>query len=136
MQSYEEYPESTRQPQDVTSGVVWSEVLSETSAPPVIVNRAHFAPGARTCWHSHPSGQVLIVETGVALVQQEGGPVRRIGQGGRVVCEPGVRHWHGAAPFSAMTQFAITGSDSSGSYAVWGDHVTDDEYGAAAASST
>ena len=132
MKTYNVYPESTRQPQDVTSGVVWSEVLSETSAPPVMVNRTHFAPGARTCWHFHPSGQVLIVETGFALVQEEGEPARRIGPGGRVVCEPAVRHWHGAAPSSAMTQFAVTGSDSSGDYAVWEEQVTDDEYEAAA----
>lgn len=125
-----EYPTSIRQPEDLTTGVVWSEVLAQTASPAVLVNRAHFLPGARTCWHEHPHGQILIIEAGVALVQERGGPVNALPQGARVVCEPGVQHWHGAAPGHVMTQFAVTGADDSRAYATWGDQVTDEEYAA------
>jgi quercetin dioxygenase-like cupin family protein len=124
-----DYPLSTRQPAEVTVGVVWSELIAQIGSPPVMVNRAHFAPGARTCWHEHARGQLLIVEQGVALVQEFDGPVTAVGAGQTIVCDPGVRHWHGAAPHSTMTQFAVTPATADGEYAVWGDQVTDEEYG-------
>lgn len=98
MQTVHEYPESTRQSEDVTVGTVWTETLAETTTPPMLINRAHFSPGARTCWHEHAQGQILIVENGVALVQEQGGPMESVRAGQTIVCEPGVRHWHGAHP--------------------------------------
>jgi len=86
-----------------------------------------FEPGARTAWHSHPNGQRLIVISGVGLTQQEGQPVQIIHPGDVVVCPPGVKHWHGAAPGSAMTQLAITGS-LDGKNVEWMQKVTDTEY--------
>lgn len=74
MQTLRDYPAATRQPAEVTTGTVWTEALAQTGSPAVLVNRAHFSPGARTCWHRHERGQTLIIESGLALVQEEGGP--------------------------------------------------------------
>lgn len=68
----------------------------------------HFAPGARTVWHTHPAGQTLIVTSGVGRVQRWGGPVETIRTGDAVWIPPGVKHWHGAAPDSAVAHFAVT----------------------------
>ena len=124
-----DYPTSSQQSENVVTGTVWSEVLAESSDPAVIVNRAHFSPGARTSWHTHTRGQILLIEAGVALVQEEGQPVQLVRAGGTVVCTPGRRHWHGAGPRSTMLQLGITYAESNGDYAVWGPHVTDEEYG-------
>jgi quercetin dioxygenase-like cupin family protein len=70
-------------------------------------NAVTFEPGARTAWHTHPLGQVLIVTAGCGLVQREGGPVEEIHPGDVVWFEPGEKHWHGASPWSAMTHIAI-----------------------------
>lgn len=68
----------------------------------------HFQPGARTVWHTHPAGQTLIVTAGVGRVQRWGGPVETIRTGDAVWIPPGVKHWHGATPDSAMTHIAVT----------------------------
>ena len=123
-------PTARRQPAGLTVGSVWSEDLASAGAPRVLVNRSHFAPGSRTCWHSHPAGQTLVVESGLALVQEAGGPVVALAAGSSVVCPPGVSHWHGAAPDHVMTQLAVTGSEDGSDYADWGPPVTDAEYDA------
>ena len=86
-----------------------------------------FAPGARSAWHTHPAGQRLIVTEGVGRTQQEGGPVEEIRAGDLVWCPPGVKHWHGAAPTSAMTHIALTGIRD-GQGVEWLEKVTDEQY--------
>ena len=66
-----------------------------------------FEPGARTAWHTHPRGQVLIVTAGVGQVRAWGGPIDEIRVGDVVRIPPGVKHWHGASPNSKMTHLAI-----------------------------
>lgn len=123
------YPISSRQPTERTCGTVWSENLAETETPPrELITRAHFSPGARTCWHQHPLGQILLIEAGVALVQERGAPIREVRAGGTVICPPGTWHWHGAAPTHIATQLAVTNANDAGEYAVWGENVTDLEY--------
>ncbi len=86
-----------------------------------------FEPGARSAWHTHPAGQRLVVTSGTGLTQQEGQPVRVIKTGDVVLCPPGVKHWHGAAPDSAMTHLALTGMVE-GKAADWMEKVTDEQY--------
>jgi quercetin dioxygenase-like cupin family protein len=86
-----------------------------------------FEPGARTAWHTHPLGQTLLVVAGLGRVQREGGPIEPIRPGDIVWFEPGERHWHGAAPDSAMTHIAIA-EMKDGSAVVWLEHVTDAQY--------
>ncbi|PLO87383.1 hypothetical protein CWN54_03725, partial [Klebsiella pneumoniae] len=86
-----------------------------------------FEPGARSAWHTHPAGQRLIVTSGVGLTQQEGQPMQVIRAGDVVSCPAGVKHWHGAAPGSAMTHLAITGVVD-GKSVNWMEKVTDEQY--------
>ncbi|NLF77150.1 MAG: cupin domain-containing protein [Chloroflexi bacterium] len=86
-----------------------------------------FEPGARTAWHSHPLGQTLIVTSGCGRVQRWGGPVEEIHPGDVVLFAPGEKHWHGAAPTTAMTHIAIQ-EYLDGVAADWMEHVSDEQY--------
>jgi len=93
-------------------------------------NAVTFEPGARTAWHTHPLGQILIVTAGCGRVQRWGGPIEDIRPGDVVRFEPGEKHWHGAAPTTAMTHTAIQES-LDGKAADWMEHVSDQQYQAA-----
>jgi quercetin dioxygenase-like cupin family protein len=67
----------------------------------------------------------------VGRAQRRGGPVEVIRPGDRVFFEPGEHHWHGASANRFMTHVAIFQLDDAGNGATWGEHVTDEEYGAA-----
>ncbi|MBI1686762.1 (R)-mandelonitrile lyase [Caulobacter hibisci] len=86
-----------------------------------------FQPGARSNWHSHPLGQLLIVTAGEGLIQAQGEPVRRIKPGDVVWTPPRVKHWHGATPASAMTHVAVAEA-LDGASVSWLGPVTDAEY--------
>ncbi len=86
-----------------------------------------FEPGARTAWHTHPLGQTLIVTSGCGLAQREGGPVEEIRAGDIVWFEPGEKHWHGAAPSTAITHLAIAES-LDGRAVDWLEKVSDEQY--------
>ncbi|CAJ0715044.1 hypothetical protein LMG6871_01311 [Ralstonia edaphis] len=88
-----------------------------------------FEPGARSAWHMHPAGQRLVVTSGVGFSQEWGKPVRIIRPGDVVWCPPGVKHWHGAGPSTAMTHLAITGTVD-GKNVTWMEKVTDEQYNA------
>ena len=92
-----------------------------------------FEPGARSAWHTHPAGQRLVVISGVGLTQEWGRPPQQIHAGDVVVCPAGVKHWHGAAPHSAMTHLAVTGVEQ-GKSVVWLEPVSDEAYREASAS--
>ena len=96
----------------------------------------HFAPGARTAWHTHPLGQTIFVTEGVGLCQREGGPIEEIRPGDRVFFEPDENHWHGAAPNRFMAHIAMHQNDETGSPVTWGRHVTDEEYAGGGAGAT
>lgn len=89
-----------------------------------------FEPGARTAWHQHPLGQTLIVTAGRGLIQRWGSPVQEIQPGDVVWIPPGVKHWHGAGPSTAMTHIAIQ-EQSEGKFVDWAEHVSDAQYGTA-----
>jgi quercetin dioxygenase-like cupin family protein len=87
------------------------------------VANVHFAPGARTAWHSHSRGQTLWVTEGEGVVQSRGEPAVAIGPGNVVDTPADEWHWHGAGPDRPMTHLSITEGG-----AEWGEHVTDEEY--------
>ncbi|OWQ86784.1 (R)-mandelonitrile lyase [Roseateles terrae] len=87
-----------------------------------------FEPGARSAWHTHPKGQFLQITAGVGLVQEWGRPVQMIRPGDVVWCPPGVKHWHGAAPTTAMTHLAVTGTTADGKNVNWLEKVSDEQY--------
>ncbi len=86
-----------------------------------------FQPGSRSAWHTHPLGQVLIVTDGVGWIQQAGGSVQVIRKGDVVWIPPGVKHWHGATPTTAMTHIALQGQVG-GVAVTWLEKVTDEQY--------
>jgi quercetin dioxygenase-like cupin family protein len=86
-----------------------------------------FEPGARSAWHTHPLGQILIVTEGTGWIQQWGGPIEEIRKGDVIWIPPGVKHWHGATPTTAMTHIAIQ-EQLNGKAVVWMEKVTDEQY--------
>jgi 4-carboxymuconolactone decarboxylase len=86
-----------------------------------------FDAGARSAWHTHPRGQILIVTAGTGRVQQEGGAVEEIRSGDVVWTPPGVKHWHGASPTTALTHIAIQES-ADGKAVEWMEKVSDAQY--------
>ena len=86
-----------------------------------------FEPGARTAWHTHPLGQVLIVTAGCGWTQCWGGPVKVIRAGDVICCDQNHKHWHGATKDTAMTHIAIV-EKLNGVGVEWMEHVTDEQY--------
>lgn len=86
-----------------------------------------FEPGARSAWHTHPAGQRLVVVSGLGLTQEWGKPVQVIRPGDVVWCPPGLKHWHGASPTTAMTHLAVTGT-ADGKNVTWMEKVSDEQY--------
>lgn len=115
-------------PEQHFTGMVSVEMLQTPSGEErASAGSVSFRPGARTAWHSHPLGQTLIVTAGTGRIQQWGGPVEAIRVGDVVHIPPHTKHWHGAAPDSAMTHIAIT-EMLRGSAADWLDQVSDAQY--------
>jgi len=88
-----------------------------------------FEPGARTAWHTHPLGQTLIVTAGCGWTQRRGRPIEEIRPGDVVWFPPGEKHWHGAAPTTAMTHIAIQ-EQLDGKVVDWMEKVSDEQYNA------
>jgi quercetin dioxygenase-like cupin family protein len=88
-----------------------------------------FEPGARSAWRIHPKGQFFVVTAGVGLTQEWGKPIQEMRPGDVVWCPPGVKHWHGAAPTTAMIHLAVTGTVD-GKNVEWMEKVSDEQYNA------
>ncbi|MBO0904270.1 (R)-mandelonitrile lyase [Jiella sonneratiae] len=121
---------SGKGPDEYFTGTVRIDPLMSPPEPARVAGASvTFEPGARTAWHTHPLGQTLIVTFGLGRVQREGGPIEEIRPGDVIYFEPGEKHWHGAAPTTAMTHIAIQ-EKLNGSPVDWMEKVTDDQYGA------
>ncbi|CAH0254427.1 hypothetical protein SRABI26_03228 [Arthrobacter sp. Bi26] len=122
---------SVKGPAQMFTGDVWFDVIAAPQPEPsrMRVNAVHFAPCARTAWHSHAVGQTLHVTEGVGLVQARGGQVTEIRPGDTIYTPPGEWHWHGAAPDHFVTHLAMWEAPAEGgAESEWGDLVTDEEY--------
>lgn len=107
---------------DTFTGVVYADpVLAGEEG--VAVNGVFFAPGARTYWHSHESGQFLHVVSGSGLICAEGGHSHVIRAGDVVWCPPGEPHWHGGGPTTTLLHLAVSLGQTT-----WLQEVTDAEY--------
>jgi len=119
---------STPGPADWFTGTVRIDPLFQPNeARRAAAASVTFEPGARTAWHTHPLGQTLIVTAGCGRAQVEGEPIEEIRPGDVVWFPPGVRHWHGAAPTTAMTHIA-TQENLDGKVVDWMEKVTDQQY--------
>lgn len=112
----------------ITGDAVIEELATPQGPSRTQVDSVRFAPDARTRWHRHPLGQVLVVTEGTALVQRRGGAVETVPIGDTVRIEAGEWHWHGASPDGAMTHLAIEELPEDGSTAEFAEAVPDAEY--------
>ncbi len=120
-----------RAPKEYFTGSVLQDPIIEAPEPARLrSSRVTFEPGACTAWHTHPFGQTLYILAGVGRVQEWGGPLREVRAGDVVWFDPGVKHWHGAAPTTSMVHVAMQEAKD-GKYVDWLEHVTDAQYGAA-----
>ena len=120
---------SSKGPADSFTGTVRIDPLFQANAPARAAGAAvTFEPGARTAWHTHPLGQTLIVTSGAGRVQREGGPIEEIHPGDVVQFVPNEKHWHGAAPTTAMMHIAIQEA-LDGKAVEWLEKVSEEQYG-------
>jgi quercetin dioxygenase-like cupin family protein len=114
--------------EDWFTGTVRIDPLFQAPDPARVgAGQVTFEPGARTAWHTHPLGQTLIVTAGLGWAQREGGPIEEIRPGDIVWFPPGLKHWHGASPTTAMTHIAIQES-LGGKNVDWLEKVSDEQY--------
>ncbi len=119
---------SARGPAEHFTGTVRVDPLFPTRDPAHASGASvTFEPGARTAWHAHPLGQTLIVTAGCGRVQRWGGPIEEIRPGDVVWIAPGEKHWHGAAPTTAMTHIAVQ-ERLDGKVVDWMEKVSDEQY--------
>ena len=119
---------SGKGPEEYFTGSVRVDPLFNAPAPARVLGASvTFEPGARTAWHTHPLGQTLIVTAGCGRAQLWGGPVEETRPGDVIWFSPGQKHWHGAAPTTAMTHVAIV-EQLDGKSADWMEKVSDEQY--------
>jgi quercetin dioxygenase-like cupin family protein len=119
---------SAKGPAEYFTGTVRVDPLFEAPEPARARGASvTFEPGARSAWHTHPLGQTLIVTAGCGWTQCWGGPIEEIRQGDVISCLPGVKHWHGATPTTAMTHIAIQEA-LNGKVVEWMEKVSDEQY--------
>ncbi len=122
---------SAKGPAETFSGNVRIDPLFRATEPARTMGAyVTFEPGARSAWHTHPLGQLLIVTAGCGLVQSAGGPAEVIRPGDVVRCPPGEKHWHGATATTGMTHIAIV-EELNGKGVDWLEKVSDEDYEAA-----
>jgi quercetin dioxygenase-like cupin family protein len=110
------------------TGNAWHTPLVENdSLFTTLAGNVAFEAGARSNWHSHPAGQILLVTAGKGYHQVDGEPKEIIRKGDVVQCPPNVNHWHGASADSSMTHIYIIPNTEKG-IVEWGDPVTDEEF--------
>ncbi len=101
-------------------------LIAADSINPTAIGNVTFEPGARTRWHSHPGGQILLVIKGVGYYQEKGQPKKVLRKGEVVKCSPNVAHWHGASADKGFVQVAVTNNHLGPT--LWLQEVTDEEY--------
>jgi 4-carboxymuconolactone decarboxylase len=87
------------------------------------VSSLKFPKGSRSNWHSHATGQLLMVQEGRALTQDRGGAVREVQPNQPWWTAAGVEHWHGAAQDVDLVQLTIYEGAVK-----WLEPVTDAQY--------
>jgi quercetin dioxygenase-like cupin family protein len=119
---------SMKGPAEYFTGMVRVDPLVQSPGPATFGGASvTFEPGARSAWHTHPLGQTLIVTVGLGWAQVEGEAIEEIRPGDVIWFPPGVKHWHGASPTTAVSHIAITDA-LDGKVADWMEKVSDEQY--------
>jgi quercetin dioxygenase-like cupin family protein len=122
------FPKGELGPPEHFSGKAWNiGIVVNDSVYNTVVGNVYFEPGARSNWHKHPAGQILIITDGVGYHQIKGQPKQLLKKGDVVQCPPDVEHWHGASLELGMLQMYILPKTQKG-IVTWLQKVTDEEY--------
>jgi quercetin dioxygenase-like cupin family protein len=113
-----------------TGDVYLNPVFNDDDAP-LVVGLVRFTPGARTNWHSHANGQLLVCTDGVGLVAARDGTTIRLRAGESVWTPPGQEHWHGGTADTMMCHYAILDETPARDATTWLEPVTEEQYAAA-----
>lgn len=121
------FPQGKKIINDNFTGTAYLQMLVDAdSLNAISVGNVTFEPGARSRWHLHPAGQILLAIDGVGYYQEKGQPKRILRKGDAIKCPPNMPHWHGASIDTAFVQVAITGREKGET--VWLEAVTEQEY--------
>ena len=122
------FPKGEKGSAENFTGNVWNTgLVANDTTYNTLIGNVYFEPGARSNWHTHPSGQILIITDGVGYHQIKGQPRQTLKKGDVVKCPPNVEHWHGASPDVGMLQLYILPKTENG-IVTWLQKVTDEEY--------
>ncbi len=122
------FPQGEKGPSENFTGNAYNYgLVPDDSTYTTLVGNVYFEPGARSNWHTHPAGQILIITDGVGYHQIEGEPRQTLQKGDVVQCPPNTRHWHGASPDTGMQQLYIVPNTEKG-IVEWMEPVTDEQY--------
>ena len=122
------FPRGEKGSSETFTGSAYPTSLVESdSTYNTVVGNVYFEPGARSNWHSHPAGQILIITDGIGYHQIEGKPIEIIKKGSVIKCPPNVRHWHGASADVGLQQLYIVPNTEKG-IVNWNEAVTDEAY--------
>jgi 4-carboxymuconolactone decarboxylase len=122
------FPKGQKITNDNFIGTAWlQQLVVNDSTNSIQVGNVTFEPGARTRWHYHPAGQILLVTNGIGRYHEKGKPVRELRKGDVIKCESNIIHWHGATPYNELSHIAI-GTNSNKGAVVWLQPVSDEEY--------
>ena len=122
------FPKGEKGPANYFTGNAYNYgLVPMDSTYTTLVGNVYFEPGARSNWHTHPGGQILIITAGKGYHQIEGEPIKVLHKGDVVKCPPNVRHWHGASPDEGMQQLYIVPNTEKG-VVNWMEAVSDEQY--------
>ena len=123
------FPKGEQASKDYFSNTVWVQMLhtDEDGIHDSQVYNVTFEPAARTHWHAHPGGQILLITDGTGYYHQKGKQAQKLKKGDVVVIPPDVVHWHGASPKDTFIHLGISTKVHLGP-AEWLGMVTDQEY--------
>jgi quercetin dioxygenase-like cupin family protein len=122
------FPKGQKGPAELFTGHAYNYgLVPMDSTYTTLVENVYFEPGARSNWHTHPAGQILIITDGVGYHQIEGQPRETLRKGDVVQCPPNVKHWHGASEETGLQQLYIVPNTEKG-VVNWMEPVTDEVY--------
>jgi len=122
------FPTGEPAPSEYFTGIVnVKNLVPDDNLFNCVINNVTFEKGARTNWHKHPGGQIILITDGEGLYQEKGGPVQILKKGDVVKFNPDIEHWHGASPENSMTHIAINPNSEKG-LVEWLKSLTEEEY--------
>ncbi|WP_246581570.1 cupin domain-containing protein [Echinicola shivajiensis] len=124
------FPKGQKGPSEFFTGNAYNQgLVPMDSTLTTLVGNVYFEPGARSNWHTHPAGQILIITDGMGYHQIEGEPIQKLEKGDVATCPPNTRHWHGASHEFGLQQLYIVPNTEKG-IVEWMEAVSDEIYDA------